>query len=256
MRRIAVILTLLLIGWLLLGRCVFPGLIERRFNRVIPGNAPSVRSHDTNRGLFIADLHADSLLWQRDLLARSNTGHVDVPRLVAGGAGLQVFSIVTKIPRGLNIQRNSGNSDLITPLAILEAWPPDTWFSLRARAVYQANRLDGMAKRSRGALTLIRTRSDLAKHLEARAAGSSQVAALLALEGAHALEGNLQNMDVLFGAGVRIMAPTHFFDTDVAGSSSGITQAGLTEKGRDFIRRAEAKHVLIDLAHASVATIR
>jgi membrane dipeptidase len=122
--------------------------------------------------------------------------------------------------------------------------------------VYQANRLDGMAKRSRGALTLIRTRSDLEKHLEARAAGSSQVAALLALEGAHALEGNLQSMDVLFDAGVRIMAPTHFFDTDVAGSSSGITQAGLTEKGRDFIRRAEAKHILIDLAHASASTIR
>jgi len=256
MRRASVVFTLLLIVWVSLGHWLLPGPVERHFNRIASANVPSVSSQVANRELFIADLHADSLLWQRDLLVRSTTGHVDVPRLVTGGAGLQVFSIVTKVPRRVNIQRNNGDSDLITTLAILEAWPPDTWFSLRARAVYQARRLNEMAERSHGALTLIRTRLDLAKHLEARAAGSRQVAAILALEGAHALEGKLQNLDALFNAGVRMMAPTHFFDTDLAGSSSGLTQAGLTEKGREFIRRAEARHVLIDLAHASAATIR
>jgi membrane dipeptidase len=70
------------------------------------------------------------------------------------------------------------------------------------------------------------------------------------------LEGKLENLDTLFDAGVRMVAPTHFFDTDLAGSSSGIARAGLTEKGREFVRAAEAKHVAIDLAHASEATIR
>jgi microsomal dipeptidase-like Zn-dependent dipeptidase len=137
-----------------------------------------------------------------------------------------------------------------------EAWPPDTWFSLKARALYQANRLSNMAERSSGRLLLIRSRSDLEKHLAATNSGSRAVAAILAIEGAHALEGNLDNLDTLFEAGVRMVAPTHFFDTDLAGSSSGLTQAGLTEKGQEFVRRAEAKHIVIDLAHASEATIR
>lgn len=30
---------------------------------------------------FVADLHCDALLWDRDLLSRHNHGHVDVPRM-------------------------------------------------------------------------------------------------------------------------------------------------------------------------------
>ena len=30
---------------------------------------------------FISDLHADSLLWKRNLLKKSDYGHVDIPRL-------------------------------------------------------------------------------------------------------------------------------------------------------------------------------
>jgi microsomal dipeptidase-like Zn-dependent dipeptidase len=52
-----------------------------------------------------------------------------------------------------------------------------------------------------------------------------------------------------------MMAPTHFFDNDIGGSSAGADQAGLTDKGREMIRRMEARHVLVDLAHASPKTI-
>ncbi|MCI0348271.1 MAG: membrane dipeptidase [Acidobacteriales bacterium] len=113
-----------------------------------------------------------------------------------------------------------------------------------------------MAERSAGRLVVIRNRSDLEKLVADRNSGGSTVGAILAIEGAHVLEGNLDNLDLLFDAGVRMISPTHFFDTDLAGSSSGLKQAGLTETGREFVRRAEAKHMLIDLAHASSATIR
>jgi membrane dipeptidase len=257
MKRAAVALTAILLLWLLAARFVVPAIVEQRSNHVVPPDvSPAIRPADLHKSLLIADLHADSLLWGRDLLQRSSRGDVDVPRLISGNVAIQVFSIVTKVPRNLNIERNSADSDRITQLAMAEAWPPDTWFSLKARALYQAERLREMAERSRGQLVIIRTRSDLEKHLAERKSGNPNVGAILSIEGAHALEGKLENLDALFQAGVRMVAPTHFSDTDLAGSSSGITQAGLSEKGRELVRRAEGKHIVIDLAHASAATIR
>jgi len=81
------------------------------------------------------------------------------------------------------------------------------------------------------------------------------VAGLLGLEGAHALEGDVANVDALYDAGFRMLAPTHFFDTEFGGSAHGVRKGGLTEKGRELVRRLEAKRMLLDLAHASHASI-
>jgi hypothetical protein len=55
----------------------------------------------------VSDLHADPLLWNRDLVKDNDIGHVDVPRLREGGFALQVFSVVSASPRGANYVRNS-----------------------------------------------------------------------------------------------------------------------------------------------------
>jgi len=60
---------------------------------------------------------------------------------------------------------------------------------------------------------------------------------------------------VLFDAGIRMMAPTHFFDNDIGGSAPGVEKGGLTDKGREMIKRMEAKRMIVDLAHASAKTI-
>jgi microsomal dipeptidase-like Zn-dependent dipeptidase len=83
-----------------------------------------------------------------------------------------------------------------------------------------------------------------------------RIAAILGAEGAQPLEGNLGNLDILYAAGFRMMSPTHFTDTDIAGSASGQRRGGLTELGRKWVRSMEAKNMLIDLAHASPATLR
>jgi membrane dipeptidase len=69
-------------------------------------------------------LHADSLLWGRDLLERGAYGQVDIPRLADGNVALQVFSLPTKSPHGLNIESNDDQSDNIFWLAMVERWPP------------------------------------------------------------------------------------------------------------------------------------
>ena len=52
-----------------------------------------------------------------------------------------------------------------------------------------------------------------------------------------------------------MMAPTHFFDTEIGGSAHGVSRSGLTPLGREWVARMEAKKMVIDLAHASPATL-
>jgi microsomal dipeptidase-like Zn-dependent dipeptidase len=205
--------------------------------------------------LFVADLHADSLLWGRDLLVRSGRGHVDVPRLIEAGVALQAFTVVTKSPRGLNIERNDDTSDTLTLLAFAQRWPPATWGSLRERALHQAGRLRDTAGRSQGRFALILTSRDLDTYLERRRKDPGITAGFLGLEGAHALEGNVENVDVLAEAGFRMIGLAHFFDNEMAGSAHGVRKGGLTEKGREMVRRLEARGILVDLAHTSPRTI-
>jgi len=52
-----------------------------------------------------------------------------------------------------------------------------------------------------------------------------------------------------------MMSPTHFTDTEIGGSASGLQKQGLSDLGRKWVRSMEAKNLLIDLAHASPATL-
>jgi len=105
-----------------------------------------------------------------------------------------------------------------------------------------------------GKLVILRTRLDLQKFVVSRE--PHRVAALLGAEGAQPLEGRLENLNDLYSAGFRMMSPTHFTDTELAGSASGQRKGGLTALGREWVRSMEAKSMLIDLAHASTATLR
>jgi hypothetical protein len=42
-----------------------------------PPYAASDRAKNLHQRLLVADLHADSLLWERDLLSRGSWGHVE-----------------------------------------------------------------------------------------------------------------------------------------------------------------------------------
>lgn len=234
-----------------------PAYVDSGRNGIAAGGLPplpdSVRKlHDS---LPVVDLHADLLLWARDPVAYSTRGHVDVPRLAHGNVAVQVFSAVTKTPRGLNFDRNTGDTDNITLLAIAQRWPVATWGSLTARALHQADRLHDAERRSRKTFSIIRTRDDLARFIGRRDVWRTHVAGVLAIEGLHALDGELRNLDTLYAAGYRMMGLTHFFDNELAASAHGMTHGGLTPMGRAAIDRMDALRVIIDLAHASPQAI-
>jgi membrane dipeptidase len=230
---------------------------ERRLcPTTVPGPYPaSERAQTLHRSLTIVDLHADSLLWGRDLRRRGDQGQVDIPRLIEGNVAIQVLAASTKVPRHANMEENDARSDDVTRLAIAAGWPPRTGWSLLARALHLASRAASLAADVPAQFTLIRSRDDLLTYLERRASEPSITAGLLSIEGAHALDGDPTNVDVVADAGFRMMSLTHLADNDFGGSAHGMTKGGLTSAGREVLGRMEGRGMIVDVAHASEATI-
>ena len=245
-----------------------PAFLDGRWNRVHapPPYEASAEAHELHSRLLVADLHADTLLWNRNILTRSRRGHVDLPRLQEGNVAVQVFSAVTHAPFGVTdagapasrslpegVERDA--TDAVGALAIAQRWPPRTWRSPLERALYQAERLHAAAARSEGVLRVITTEDELNAFLQDRADDSTLVGAILSIEGAQTLEGELANVDRLYEAGYRLIGLSHFVDTEVGGSVHGAEGGGLTEFGRQVIERMESLGMGVDLAHASPALV-
>ena len=255
-RLLLSVLIILFVAVALFFLCV-PPLAENTMNRtLVPGPyTASAAAQALHRKLLIVDLHADPLLWKRDLTGRGTRGHIDIPRLIEGNVALQIFTTVTKTPHAMNIEHNDANSDDITLLMFAQLRPMATWSSLTARSLDQGARLRDYAARSADRFTIIRSAGDLAHYLDRRRSNPQITAGLLGIEGAHALDGKLENLEPLFDAGFRLIGLAHFFDNEFAGSAHGMAKGGLTEMGRELVRRMEARGMVIDLAHSSPATI-
>ncbi len=257
MKRVLVVAVVL--GCLLmLARLVGPSLVDRAENRTLQTGPyhVSAEAEALHRTLLVADLHADTLLWGRNILESSGEGHIDLPRLARGNVAVQAFTVFSTVPRNLNIDRNEDTSNVVPYLGMLQGWPLKALNSPKQLALYQAGRLQKFTAESNGELMLLRTQGDLANFLQQRQAGSHIVAALLGTEGAQPLEGKLENLDALFAAGFRMMSPAHFTDTAIGGSAAGVGKGGLTPLGRQWVKQMEAHGMLIDVSHASAATLR
>ena len=252
-RSLLVIITLAIAAFLIAIYTVGPGLLENAQNKVAgdKGVAPSPEALELHASLDIADLHADTLLWYRSLIERSDRGQVDLPRMIDGNMAVQMLTTVTKTPSGQNYESNSANAgDNVTLLALVQRWPLATRDSLFARAVYQAERLHKFASKSDD-LEVVTSSEELKQVLKAREAGSQVVAALLGTEGSHALDGDLANVQRLYDAGLRMMSLQHFFDNKLGGSLHGESNAGLTEFGRQAVLKMDASGIMIDVSHSS-----
>jgi microsomal dipeptidase-like Zn-dependent dipeptidase len=249
----AALIVIVVIGFFSLA----PDIAERSMNKVVPVALP--RISDSTRALHktlaIADMHADTMLWKRSLLIRSGQGQIDLPRLQAGNVALQVFSSVTKTPKGQNYNANSGDTDNITALMIAEGAPPRTWGSLLERSLWHATKLHRYADASNGQFRVIETPAELDRLLADRAAGNRVVGGMLSVEGLQDIEGKIANLDRLHAAGFRMAGLAHFFDNDIAGSMHGVKKGGLTPLGREVVRHMEAIGMIVDVSHASHATV-
>ncbi len=181
------------------------------------------------------DLHADTLIWTRwvgyDLHRRHTAplpmsalgGHVDLPRMREGGMTAQFFGLVS-LP--LREKRGAGLGRVIDE---------------------QIDALHEAIDRRPDALRLVKRKEEILA-----CERSGQVSALLGIEGAHALEGNLDRIDHFARRGVRYLGLLHFSANDAGRPAYGRGRddaQGLTAWGREAVRRCEAAGVLVDLAH-------
>jgi membrane dipeptidase len=252
---------ILIVVFVLLGVIYFavtqivPGEIEKSKNKLKEHPPYSVSSEAEslyNTLDFIADLHCDALLWSRDLTKKSDVGHVDFPRMQQANIALQTFSIVSKSPKEQHFQNNNADGfDNITLLNIVQGRPLSSWFSLFNRAIYQAERLHEFRNDYDNQFEIIKSSDDFASFLKKRKTNKNMISGLLGIEGAHCLEGDLANLDKLYDAGIRMIGPTHFFDNELGGSAHGLSDAGLSEFGKNVIDRMNELGIIIDLTHTS-----
>jgi len=200
---------------------------------------------------FIGDLHSDVLLWKRDILKANDYGHEDVPRMIEANIALQAFTLVNKSPANLNFDRNTGDSDQITSLFMAQGRSLKSWFSLTERVINQANDLHQYSQKSNGQLSVITSQAELQAYLKRRQSNRNITAGFLGIEGAQALEGKLENIDLVFKSGIRMIGLTHFFDNKLGASAHGVSHAGITKFGRKAVERMEKLNILVDLSHAA-----
>ena len=236
---------------------VLPGYMESTMNRIDgqPLIEVGPEAKALHQSLNVVDLHSDTLMWDRELTEPSNRGHEDLPRLIAGNVALQVFSSVTKTPKGLNYDANDSHSDVLPALLMAQGQPRRTWFGLLERSLFHAHKLDVSVSLSNGMLRKVTDRYGLDQLLAARATPGGPVGALLSIEGLQNLEGKIGNLDKLYDAGFRMAGLTHFFDNELAGSMHGMTKGGLTPFGREVVRRMEDIGMIVDVAHCSHACV-
>lgn len=237
---------------------IAPKMVDKSLNVVIEHEPFKVSeaAKVLHASLTIGDWHSDSLLWKRDLGKLHDYGHVDIPRLQAGNVSFQMFTTVTKSPSGLNYESNSADApDDITKLALVQRWPSATWRSLTARALHQASRLHGFEQDSPNDLMIIKSKTDLSKFSNRRVTNTKLVGGLIGTEGSHALDGKLENVQVLYDAGFRMMSLQHFFDNKLGASLHGTSQKGLTDFGRDVVEKIEALNIILDVSHSSEAVV-
>ncbi|HYE75813.1 MAG TPA: dipeptidase [Blastocatellia bacterium] len=183
-----------------------------------------------HQSAIVIDMHADTI--QRvldqgaDLLAGTEGWQVDIPMMRRGGLKAQFFSI----------------------------WPDpfEYWGEAayeRAKALIGA--LDAQLEKHPDYLERALSADDIKRIVK-----KNRIAALMGIEGGHAINDNLAALEEFYQRGVRYMTLTHSRSTSWAGSSGDEEgrQKGLSDLGRDVVREMNRLGMIVDISHVSDKT--
>ena len=176
-------------------------------------------------------------------------GHLDLPRMRAGGIRGGIFAVFSwqgGDDHGERVARDDGvvEFELAEPLEHAAA---------AAQASAAAGRLLGLERE--GKLQVARNLADLSAARE----GSGPPAAVLHLEGAEAIDPDLEALSLWYAAGLRSLGPVwsrpNAFGHGVPfiSPSSPDTGPGLTDAGRRLVGRCAQLGILVDVSHLNAA---
>jgi membrane dipeptidase len=201
--------------------------------------------------IAVFDGHNDALTREdhAGLAAGRDGGHLDLPRMRAGGirgAIFAVFSWQGGDDHGEPVPRDDGVIEFA-----LDA--PLDHTAAAAQASAAAGRLLGLERE--GTLRVARNLADLSGARD----GSGPPAAVLHLEGAEAIDPDLEALELWYAAGLRSLGPVwsrpNAFGHGVPfiSPSSPDTGPGLTDAGQRLVERCAQLGVLVDLSHLNAA---
>jgi membrane dipeptidase len=198
----------------------------------------------------VFDGHNDVLLrlWMKtggdpvaDFLNGDGEGHMDLPRMKAGGMAGGFFAIFAPSEK----EQLPDDDDVNPPPSGQVAQSP----ALR-KTMEMASLLFRIERQSAGRFMVCRTVAEI-RHCLAHGV----VAAIFHIEGAEAIDADFKMLDVLHESGLRSIGPV-WSRPNIFGSgvpfrfpSTGDTGDGLTAAGRDLIRYCNERRILIDLSH-------
>lgn len=166
-----------------------------------------------------------------DISKRLSTGHSDLVRWKEGGLDVQFFSVWTG-----ETARNK------------EGFYKD--------ASQEIDSLEAITNRNSNKMVLAKTYKDVVKGIKEK-----KLVALIGVEGGHMIENDLTKLEALYNRGMRYMTLTWNNSTDWATSARDETQKGdqlthkgLTEFGKQIVRRMNELGILVDLSHTGEQT--
>jgi membrane dipeptidase len=188
------------------------------------------RASKIHKAALVVDTHCDTLMKfmpqlsgsppARCLGERSDCGHIDLPRLIEGGVDCQTFAVYT----GRRVNQPGAT---MTALKMIDVFYSECDANDGIVPVYSHDEILGAQK-------------------------AGKVAALLAIEGAESLQGDLGVLRVLYRLGVRMLSFTWNWRTPFAdGLDAKRSEGKLTDLGVDALREMERLGMVLDVSHIS-----
>lgn len=155
------------------------------------------------------------------------THHTDIPRLQKGGVDIQFFSdwvSPTQFPESLYYDQSQVMINIL-----------NNEIALNSNTI-------GLAKNPQEAIALNNT---------------GKIAAVIGVEGGHAIENSLDNLVNLHNQGMRYLTITWNNSTSwaVSAQDSRSSTVGLSDFGKSVIRMMDSLGVIIDVSHTGIKTI-
>lgn len=219
-------LILSVLGFLLSRADVYSALERAKAAGTLPDLSAMAR--EIHFSSIVVDGHSDTigriLDKGEDITSRTLQGHLDIPRMIEGGLGAQFFACFVP-PKHLE-----SHDCALRVIRMMDA----------LRETIRRDKRLGLATTAREVRAL-------------REQG--RLAAILCIEGGHAIENDLRLLRQFAALGARYMTLTWNNTNDWADASRDAARHnGLTDFGRQVVREMNACGMIVDLSHVSERT--
>jgi membrane dipeptidase len=190
-----------------------------------------MRSELLHERLLIVDMHTDALYahvtGEKNITDESDVLEVDIPRLKKGGVDVEVFAI----------------------------WPNPKLLTRGTYGTFVLAAIDSLMRvchDESASISLTLSPDDLL-----RAVTSGKIAALIGVEGGHALEGRMDMLDTFYTKGVRVLTITWNITNEIGDAQldNHKPHNGLSAFGVEVIKRMNKLGMIIDVSHADERTL-